>query len=206
MRRTTKLSTTKRCVDLVVSGAALVVLSPIFVAVSVLVRSRLGSPIFFRQVRPGLHGRPFEMLKFRTMTDAVGPDGKLLPDAERAHPFGERLRRTSLDEIPELINVFRGDMSLVGPRPLLVRYLDRYSPEQARRHDVRPGLTGLAQVSGRNDLSWEERFELDVHYVDNVSLRLDLEIMIKTITTVTSGSGVAAEGMSIGAREFMGSD
>ncbi len=206
MRRTTKLSTTKRCVDLVVSGAALVVLSPIFVAVSLLVRSRLGSPIFFRQVRPGLHGRPFEMLKFRTMTDAVGPDGKLLPDAERAHPFGERLRRTSLDEIPELINVFRGDMSLVGPRPLLVRYLDRYSPEQARRHDVRPGLTGLAQVSGRNDLSWEERFELDVHYVDNVSLRLDLEIMIKTITTVTSGSGVAAEGMSIGAREFMGSE
>lgn len=206
MRRTTKLSTTKRCVDLVVSGAALVVLSPIFVAVSLLVRSRLGSPIFFRQVRPGLHGRPFEMLKFRTMTDAVGPDGNLLPDAERAHPFGERLRRTSLDEIPELINVFRGDMSLVGPRPLLVRYLDRYSPEQARRHDVRPGLTGLAQVSGRNDLSWEERFELDVHYVDNVSLRLDVEIMIKTITTVTSGSGVAAEGMSIGAREFMGSD
>ncbi len=194
----------KRIVDVVMSGVALILLSPVLVAIAVLVRFRLGRPVLFRQVRPGLEGKPFEMLKFRTMTDAMGADGQLLPDADRIHPFGERLRRTSLDELPELINVLRGDMSLVGPRPLLMRYLDRYSPEQARRHDVRPGLTGLAQVSGRNGLSWDERFDLDVHYVDHRSLTLDLTIMAKTITTITSGHGVAADGMAIGAEEFMG--
>ncbi|MEZ5374901.1 MAG: sugar transferase [Acidimicrobiales bacterium] len=203
--RSTTLSPLKRGIDIAVSTVALIALSPMLVVVAIMVRMRLGSPVLFRQARPGLHGEPFELLKFRTMTAATGPDGVLLPDGDRTHPFGERLRRTSLDELPELMNVLRGDMSLVGPRPLLMRYLDRYSPEQMRRHDVRPGLTGLAQVSGRNDLSWDERFELDVYYVDHHSLRMDLSILARTVTTVTKGHGVAAEGMAIGAEEFMGS-
>ncbi len=196
----------KRAIDIVVSGAALVIAAPVLMVVGLLVRTRLGSPVLFRQTRPGLHGEPFELLKFRTMTSAVAPDGELLPDAERTHPFGERLRRTSLDELPELLNVLRGDMSLVGPRPLLMRYLDRYTPEQARRHEVRPGLTGLAQTSGRNHLSWDDRFALDVEYVERHCLRLDLQIIIKTVKVVLKGEGVAAEGMSIGAEEFMGAE
>ncbi len=185
---------TKRLIDVVVAGAGLVVLSPVLAVVGVLVRRRLGSPVLFRQTRPGLHGRPFTMLKFRTMTDARDAGGALLPDAERLPPFGQFLRSTSLDELPELWNVLRGDMSLVGPRPLLTRYLPLYSARQARRHEVRPGITGLAQVSGRNTLGWDERFELDVWYVENRSLALDLRILSRTIARVVRRDGVSAEG------------
>jgi lipopolysaccharide/colanic/teichoic acid biosynthesis glycosyltransferase len=184
----------RRIVDVVVSGILLVLLSPLFAAIAIAIRLRLGSPVLFRQVRPGLHGRPFTILKFRTMRDAIGPDGQPLPDEERMTRFGSRLRSTSLDELPELWNVLRGDMSLIGPRPLLVEYLDRYSPEQARRHEVRPGITGLAQVSGRNQLAWDDRFALDVEYVDNRSWRLDLKILWRTIVGVLRRDGISTEG------------
>lgn len=159
-----------------------------------MVRRKLGSPVFFRQVRPGLHGRPFEMVKFRTMTDARGPDGALLPDSVRLTSFGRFLRATSLDELPELWNVIKGDMSLVGPRPLLVEYLPLYSPEQARRHEVRPGITGWAQVNGRNALSWDDKFKLDVWYVDHRSLRLDIQILWLTVKKVLVREGISAAG------------
>lgn len=159
-----------------------------------LVRRRLGSPVFFRQQRPGLGGRPFEMLKFRTMTDEKGADGQLLPDAQRLTPFGRMLRSTSLDELPELWNVLRGDMSLVGPRPLLMEYLPLYSPEQARRHEVRPGITGWAQINGRNAISWEQKFALDVWYVDHPSLLLDLRILWLTARKVLVRDGISAAG------------
>ena len=175
------------------SGAGLILLSPVLAGLALAVRRRLGSPVLFRQVRPGLHGEPFEMVKFRTMTDARGPDGALLPDAERLTPFGQFLRSTSLDELPELWNVVKGDMSLVGPRPLLMRYLDRYTPEQARRHEVRPGITGLAQVSGRNAISWEEKFALDVWYVDHASFWLDLKILVQTVLKVVRRDDIAAD-------------
>ena len=184
----------KPVLDRALAGAGLVVLSPVVAGTALLVRLKLGSPVLFHQVRPGLGGRPFEMVKFRTMTDARGPDGQPLPDAERLTAFGSFLRSSSLDELPELWNVLRGDMSLVGPRPLLERYLDRYTPEQARRHDVRPGITGLAQVSGRNALSWEDRFALDVWYVDHQSLRLDLKILARTVRKVAGRDGVSAAG------------
>ena len=158
------------------------------------VRRKLGSPVFFRQTRPGLHGRPFEMVKFRTMTDVRGPDGQLLPDAVRLTAFGRFLRATSLDELPELWNVLKGDMSLVGPRPLLMEYLPLYSPEQARRHDVRPGITGWAQVNGRNALSWEEKFKLDGWYVDHRSLWLDIRILWLTVRKVLVREGINADG------------
>ena len=201
--------TAKRALDLAGSGVGLVVLAPVLAGLAILVRQRLGSPVLFRQVRPGLGGRPFEMVKFRTMTDARGPDGDLLPDAERLTSLGRFLRNTSLDELPELWNVLKGDMSLVGPRPLLMRYLDRYTPEQARRHDVRPGITGLAQVSGRNALSWEQKLHLDVEYVERQSLRLDLAILGRTLHKVLVREGVHAVGHetmpeftgSLGARE-----
>ena len=183
----------KRLADVTASAVGLLVLSPVLGALALLVRQRLGSPVLFRQVRPGLGGRPFEMVKFRTMTDARGSDGALLPDADRLTPFGRFLRASSLDELPELWNVLRGDMSLVGPRPLLVRYLDRYTPEQARRHEVRPGITGLAQVSGRNALSWDEKFALDVWYVDHASLRLDLTILARTLLKVVRRDGISAD-------------
>jgi sugar transferase EpsL len=197
-------SRTKRCFDVIVSGVALVLLLPLFVLLAFGVRLRLGSPVFFRQMRPGLLGKPFSMVKFRTMTDARDAEGRLLPDEERLTPFGRFLRSTSLDELPELWNVLRGDMSLVGPRPLLLAYLDRYSPEQARRHEVRPGITGLAQVNGRNALSWEEKFRLDVVYVDTWTFGLDLRILAKTVVAVLRREGITAPGQST-AEEFRGS-
>jgi len=184
----------KRLLDIVVSSFALALLSPLLVVLSFLIRRRLGSPILFRQVRPGKDGKPFEMLKFRSMTDARDTDGALLPDADRLTPFGQFLRSTSLDELPELWNVLKGEMSLVGPRPLLMEYLPLYSPEQARRHEVRPGVTGWAQVNGRNALSWEEKFALDIWYVDNRSLWLDLKIIVATIGKVVKRSGISADG------------
>jgi sugar transferase EpsL len=170
------------------------VLSPLLTVIAVMVRMRLGSPVLFRQVRPGLRGRPFEMLKFRTMLDAAGPDGRPLPDERRVTRFGRFLRSTSLDELPELWNVLKGEMSLVGPRPLRMEYLPLYTPEQARRHDVRPGVTGWAQVKGRNSLTWEERFRLDVWYVDNRSQWLDLKILMLTLVQVVRRQDVSPAG------------
>jgi len=195
--------TTKRLFDLVVSAVALVLLSPVLAVLAVLVRWKLGSPVLFTQQRPGLAGAPFRLVKFRTMRDAVDRDGRALPDEERLTTFGARLRSLSLDELPELWNVLRGDMSLVGPRPLLMQYLGRYTPEQARRHEVRPGLTGWAQVNGRNATSWAERFEMDVWYVDHRSMRLDLQIMWRTVRSVVAKEGVSAEGHAT-MPEFMG--
>lgn len=193
----------KPLLDRTVAAAALVVLAPVLGGVALAVRRRLGSPVLFRQTRPGKDGVPFEMVKFRTMTDARGPDGHLLPDADRLPPFGRWLRSTSLDELPELWNVLRGEMSLVGPRPLLTRYLGRYTPEQARRHDVRPGITGLAQVSGRNAISWDDKFALDVQYVDRVSLGLDLRILWQTVAGVLRRDGISAAGEAT-MPEFLG--
>ena len=182
----------KRAIDVVGAAAALVLLSPLLAVVWVLVRVRMGEPVLFRQVRPGLGGRPFTMLKFRTMTERRGPDGELSPDADRITALGRWLRRTSIDELPELWNVLVGDMSLVGPRPLLMEYLPLYTPRQARRNEVRPGLTGWAQVNGRNALSWDEKFELDTWYVEHRSTRLDLTILVRTARMVVSGHGVSA--------------
>ncbi|MDZ4076334.1 MAG: sugar transferase [Hylemonella sp.] len=184
----------KRLFDLVVAIAALAVLALPLLVLYAMVRRKLGSPALFRQVRPGLHGQPFMMVKFRTMTDERGPDGELLPDAQRLTAFGRFLRASSLDELPELWNVLRGEMSLVGPRPLLMEYLPLYSPEQARRHQVRPGITGWAQVNGRNAVSWEERFRLDVWYVDHRSLWLDLRILWLTVRKVLVREGISAQG------------
>ncbi len=184
---------TKPVADRVLAIAAIVSLSPLFVVLAIAIRWRLGGPVFFCQSRPGLHGRPFRLVKFRTMTDDRDADGQLLDDASRMTPFGRWLRATSLDELPELWNVLRGEMSFVGPRPLLLEYLPLYSDDQRRRHDVRPGITGWAQVHGRNSLSWPERFELDVWYVDNVSLAVDLQTLAKTLSVVLSRSGVSAD-------------
>ncbi|BDB71961.1 sugar transferase [Comamonas thiooxydans] len=167
------------------------------------IRRKLGSPVFFRQLRPGLHGKPFEMVKLRTMTDERGPDGQLLPDAARLTSFGRFLRSTSLDELPELWNVLKGDMSLVGPRPLLMEYMPLYTSEQARRHEARPGVTGWAQVNGRNAISWEEKFELDVWYVDHQSLWLDIKILWLTVKRVLVRDGISAEGEAT-MRKFTG--
>jgi lipopolysaccharide/colanic/teichoic acid biosynthesis glycosyltransferase len=184
----------KRLFDLLLSFGLLLALALPLLLLWGLVRRKLGSPVLFRQVRPGLHGRPFMMVKFRTMTDERGADGELLPDAQRLTTFGRFLRAASLDELPELWNVLRGEMSLVGPRPLLMEYLPLYSPEQARRHEVRPGITGWAQVNGRNALSWEERFKLDVWYVDHRSLWLDLRILWLTVRKVIVREGISAQG------------
>lgn len=184
----------KRFFDVVVAFSSLVVLALPLLMLIVLIRCKLGGPVFFRQIRPGLHGHPFEMIKFRSMTDAHGLDDRLLPDAERLTPLGRFLRATSLDELPELWNVLKGDMSLVGPRPLLMEYLPLYSPEQARRHEVRPGVTGWAQVNGRNAISWEDKFRLDVWYVDHRSLRLDLNILYLTVKKVLVRDGISAVG------------
>ncbi len=184
----------KRSLDLVLALVAAILLAPVLAVVALLVRTRLGSPVLFRQIRPGLDGKPFEMVKFRTMTDARGADGALLPDAVRLTPFGQFLRRASLDELPGLWNVLRGEMSLVGPRPLLLQYLPLYSPTQARRHEVRPGVTGWAQVNGRNALSWDEKFAADVWYVDNRSLWLDLKILALTVLAVLGRKGISAAG------------
>jgi sugar transferase EpsL len=194
----------KRTFDLLVVLLAAPLWVPVVLVVGLLVRTKLGTPVFFRQRRPGRHGRIFEMVKFRTMTDQRDARGNLLPDALRLPPFGRFLRSASLDELPELWNVLKGDMSLVGPRPLLVQYLDRYSPRQARRHEVRPGLTGLAQVMGRNALSWEEKFEWDVRYVETQSLWLDLKILLLTVKAVVFRTGISAAGEAT-MPEFMGS-
>ncbi len=184
----------KRLFDIVVSACALLVLAlPLWVLMWQ-VRRKLGSPVFFTQVRPGMHGKPFKMVKFRSMTSERGADGELLPDAVRLTPFGRFLRSTSLDELPELWNVLKGDMSLVGPRPLLMEYLPLYSPEQARRHEVRPGITGWAQVNGRNAISWEDKFKLDVWYVDHCSLWLDIKILWLTVKKVLVREGISAAG------------
>ncbi len=184
----------KRFFDIVVALVALFLLWPLLLFVYFLVRANLGSPVFFRQQRPGQYGRPFMMLKFRSMKDAVDVNGKQLPDEKRLNRFGRFLRASSLDELPELWNVLRGEMSLVGPRPLLMEYLPLYSPEQSRRHDVCPGITGWAQVNGRNALSWEEKFRLDVWYVDNRSLLLDLKILWLTVRKVLLREGISAQG------------
>ncbi|WP_454732096.1 MULTISPECIES: sugar transferase [Cupriavidus] len=184
----------KRLFDIVMALAALLLLGIPLLLLIWVVRRKLGKPVFFRQTRPGLNGRPFEMVKFRTMTDARGADGQLLPDAERLTSFGRFLRATSLDELPELWNVLKGDMSLVGPRPLLMEYLPLYSPEQARRHAVRPGVTGWAQVNGRNALSWEDKFLLDVWYVDHQSVWLDIRILWLTVRKVLVREGISAAG------------
>ena len=194
----------KRFFDFTAAAVALLLLCLPLLALTLLVRRKLGRPAFFRQVRPGLHGKPFEMVKLRSMTDARGPDGALLPDADRLTPFGRFLRASSLDELPGLWNVLKGDMSLVGPRPLLVEYLPLYSPEQARRHEVRPGITGWAQVNGRNALGWEEKFALDVWYVDHRSLWLDLKILWLTVKKVLVRDGINAAGEATMAR-FTGS-
>jgi len=184
----------KRFLDVVIASIALILLSPLYAYVAYKVKKNLGSPVLFRQVRPGLHGKPFEMIKFRTMKDAVDEQGNPLPDSERLTPFGQMLRSTSLDEMPELWNVIKGDMSIVGPRPLLMEYLPLYSPEQAKRHDVRPGMTGHAQVNGRNAIGWEEKFKLDTWYVENQSVWLDFKIMLKTVKKVIAKDDINEAG------------
>jgi len=184
----------KRVFDLCVASIALVAFAPLLLILAALVRIQLGAPVIFRQQRPGLHGRPFTLLKFRSMTDARDAEGNLLPDEQRLTPFGRFLRSSSLDELPELINVIRGDMSLVGPRPLLMEYLDRYTPEQMRRHEVRPGITGWAQVNGRNAISWDQKFALDVWYVDHLSFWLDLRILVMTVWRVVQRDGINQRG------------
>lgn len=184
----------KRLFDIVLAAVALVLFAIPLLLLTWQVRRKLGSPVFFCQTRPGRGGRPFKMVKFRTMTDARGADGALLPDADRLTPFGRFLRSSSLDELPELWNVLKGDMSLVGPRPLLMDYLPLYSAEQARRHEVRPGITGWAQVNGRNALSWDEKFKLDVWYVDNRTLWLDIKILWLTVRKVLVRDGISAAG------------
>ena len=184
----------KRLFDITAATAALVALSPVYAITAYKVKKNLGSPVLFRQTRPGLDGKPFEMIKFRTMKDAIDSEGNPLPDSERLTDFGKRLRDSSLDELPELWNVIKGDMSLVGPRPLLMEYLPLYNDEQKRRHDVRPGITGYAQVNGRNAIGWDEKFELDTWYVDNQSLWLDIKILFKTVKKVVVKDGISAEG------------
>ena len=195
----------KRLFDLIASALALIVLSPVLGLTALLVRIQLGGPILFRQQRPGYKGRPFHIFKFRTMIDRFAPDGSLLPDAERLTRFGRVLRSTSLDELPELFNILRGEMSVVGPRPLLMEYLPLYSAEQARRHDIPPGLTGWAQVHGRNALSWQDKFRLDVWYVDHWSFWLDLKIIFLTLVKVFKREGITQEGRAT-AEKFTGNN
>jgi lipopolysaccharide/colanic/teichoic acid biosynthesis glycosyltransferase len=184
----------KRIVDVLFALVGLVVLSPVILVVALQIRRKLGSPVFFRQTRPGLNGKPFKMVKFRTMLDATDKQGNPLPDDQRMTPFGSFLRASSLDELPELWNVLKGDMSLVGPRPLLMEYLPLYSKEQYRRHEARPGITGWAQVNGRNAISWEDKFKLDVWYVDNQSFLLDMKILFLTVKKVVVRDGISGEG------------
>lgn len=195
----------KRLLDLCGSSLALLLLSPLLAILALLLRVKLGSPVLFRQLRPGLAAKPFILLKFRTMTDAHDAQGQILPDARRLTEFGSWLRSYSLDELPQLWNVLRGDMSLVGPRPLLMQYLDRYTPEQARRHAVKPGITGLAQIGGRNTITWEEKFALDSWYVEHWSLALDIRIMLKTFWRLIKRDGISQDGHAT-MPEFMGTD
>lgn len=184
----------KRLLDIIIASTALILLAPLYAFVAYKVKKNLGSPVLFRQVRPGLHGKLFEMIKFRTMKDAVDTNGQPLPDSERLTAFGKMLRSTSLDEMPELWNVIKGDMSIVGPRPLLTEYLPLYNQEQAKRHNVRPGMTGHAQVNGRNAIGWEEKFKLDTWYVEHQSTLLDFKIMFKTVHKVLAKDDISAEG------------
>ncbi len=195
--------TVKRCFDLVVSISALIIFFPVLVGVAIAIHKKMGGGIFFIQRRPGLHGKPFNIIKFKTMSDKRDEHGNLLPDSERLTKFGKILRSTSLDELPELVNVIFGDMSLVGPRPLLMQYIERYSPEQARRHNILPGITGWAQVNGRNAISWEDKFKLDVWYVDNHNLLLDIKILYLTVARVFKREGISQPGQAT-AQEFMG--
>lgn len=194
----------KRPQDFLCASLALIVLSPIMGITALLVKKKLGSPVLFTQDRPGLDGKTFKLYKFRTMTDDRDEYGNLLPDEDRLPPFGQKLRSTSLDELPELVNIWKGDMSVVGPRPLLVRYLARYNEHQARRHEVRPGFTGLAQVHGRNAISWDEKFDWDVKYVDHITFLGDWKIIFKTVTTVLKREGISG-GESATMTEFIGS-
>jgi sugar transferase EpsL len=193
----------KRIFDFTAALAGLVFIWPVIVLVAVAIRITMGPRVLFRQRRPGLMGRPFTLIKFRTMTHERDAEGRLRPDSDRLTPVGRFLRKTSLDELPQLWNVLKGELSFVGPRPLLMRYLDRYTPEQNRRHDVPPGITGWAQINGRNDLSWEEKFSLDLWYVDNWSLRLDLRILMKSLLVVVQGENVSKQGHAT-TEEFMG--
>jgi sugar transferase EpsL len=193
----------KRLFDITLATLAVIVAYPLLVLIALLLRSKSGSPVFYRQQRPGLYGKPFVLYKFCTMTNARDRCAKLLPDCDRLTPFGRFLRSTSLDELPELFNVLKGDMSLVGPRPLLMQYLDRYTPQQARRHEVKPGITGWTQVNGRNALTWEEKFKLDVWYVDNLSISLDLKILVLTIWKILKREGINQPGQAT-AEEFRG--
>jgi len=195
----------KRCIDVVGAGLGLVVFSPVLIGLAIMIWIQMGRPVIFKQMRPGLQGRSFFMYKFRTMTDERDENGVLLPDEMRLTRLGKFLRSSSLDELPELFNVLKGDMSLVGPRPLLMQYLQRYTPDQARRHAAKPGITGWAQVNGRNAISWEEKFVLDVWYVDNCSLWLDMKIMFMTVVKVFRREGISAEGEATMA-EFMGNN
>lgn len=190
------MTSVKRFFDFFTACMGLIILIPVLIVTAILVRTKLGSPILFKQQRPGLHAQPFYVYKFRTMTDQRDTDGRLLPDEVRLTQFGKMLRRLSLDEFPQLLNVFKGDLSLVGPRPLLMQYLPLYSPEQARRHEVRPGITGWAQVNGRNAISWEEKFTLDVWYVDHQSFLLDLKILWMTFNKVFKREGISQEGQA----------
>lgn len=199
-----KMPLPKRFLDLLLTSAGLILVLPLLGFLALAVRCTLGAPVFFVQERPGLGGRPFKMLKFRTMTEERDAEGRLLPDDQRLTRLGRLLRATSLDELPELLNVIKGEMSLVGPRPLLMRYLDRYTPEQARRHEMPPGVTGWAQVNGRNAISWEEKFALDVWYVDHWSLGLDVKILALTLLKVARREGISQEGRAT-MEEFMGS-
>lgn len=193
----------KRAIDVALSFLAIIVLSPVMFIVAILVRIKLGTPVIFKQERPGLHGNIFTLYKFRTMTDAKDQNGRLFPDEDRMTDFGRRLRSASLDELPELFNILKGDMAFVGPRPLLVKYLSRYSQRQKRRHEVMPGLTGYAQINGRNSLSWEERFEMDIWYVDHINFILDVKILFKTVSIVLKKDGINSE-TSATMEEFKG--
>lgn len=193
----------KRILDIVISICGIIILSPVYLALAVMVRLKLGSPVLFTQDRPGKDGKIFKLYKFRSMTDKKDKDGNLLPDEERLTAFGKKLRSSSLDELPELFNILKGDMSIIGPRPLLVRYLPRYNEFQRHRHDVRPGLTGLAQTHGRNAITWEKKFEYDVEYVNNVSFWLDVKIFLATVRAVLKKEGINSEN-SATMEEFMG--
>lgn len=195
----------KRPQDFVCALCATIILSPVMLITALLIRKNLGSPVIFTQDRPGLNGKVFKLYKFRSMTSEVDQNGKLLPDEIRLTSFGKKLRSTSLDELPSLINILKGDMSVVGPRPLLVRYLSRYNEHQARRHEVRPGFTGYAQVNGRNAISWERKFDLDVEYVDNISFKGDWKIIFQTVRTVLKRDGISSD-TSVTMEEFMGSE